>query len=87
MSKRDQVSQKLSEKQVYPDQLTLRSGIFTARWGYFYRHGRSASRYEDQIREVFPSAEIIDSGDHWAPFKGGASIHNSSHFYVKFKLD
>lgn len=63
-----------------------RNGNYLARWSYFYRHDRSATKYAQQVKEAFPEATIIDSGDHWTEFKGGASVANQSHFYVEFKI-
>lgn len=68
------------------DQVTLSKGTYTMRDEFYYRHGRSANDYVKLVRETFPNAEILESGEIWKPFRGGASTANSSHWFVKFKL-
>ena len=68
---------------------TNKQGETTLRWEYFYRHGRSAESYATSVQKIIDAHSlnlmIIDSGDHWAAFRGGASTRNSSHFYVTVK--
>ena len=66
--------------------VSLHKGIWTVREGYFYRHGRSAETLVKKVQGIFPQAHIIDQGDHWANFNGGASLKASSHFWVQFKI-
>ena len=66
--------------------ISQKDGIITVRFGYFYRMERSAKKYAEKIKEIFPSATIIEKGDHSTSFRGGASLANSSHFYVKFTI-
>lgn len=63
-----------------------KENCFIARAGYFYRHGNTPEKYANYVKAKIPAAVIIDSGDHWTPFRGGASLANSSHFYVKFQI-
>ena len=62
------------------------SGNFVFRKGYFYRHGADAQQFADQVKQKCNDAElnceVVDHGDHWASFKGGASLAKSSHFWV-----
>ncbi|MDD5651555.1 MAG: hypothetical protein PHF86_14265 [Candidatus Nanoarchaeia archaeon] len=66
--------------------LSKKSGVYTARWSYFYTSGITSDHKVAKVKSVFPQATIIDSGDVWKPFKGGASVANQSHWYVKFTL-
>ena len=68
------------------DTISKRNGIITARWGFFYRHGRDAYYYMNKVKELIKNAEIIDFGEHWAPFRSGESVANQSHWWVKFKI-
>jgi hypothetical protein len=61
-------------------------GIFTVRKGYFYRNGYTSEMLEEKVRKAFPEAIILATGDKWKPFRGGASLANQSHWYVKFEL-
>lgn len=65
----------------------LNGDVFTVRRGYFYRMGASAEKLANTVKRIFPTATILDSGDHWAAFRGGASVAQGSHFYVKFTLE
>ena len=56
---------------------------------YYYRHGQTAKSFSSEIKaeldKQFPGRfELKDCGDHWAAFKGGASLWASSHFWAVF---
>lgn len=63
-----------------------KDGTFVIRRGYFYRNGMDAFKFRDSVVRKLASAgieaEVVDFGDHWAPFNGGATVARSSHFYV-----
>jgi len=63
-----------------------RNGNYIARWTYFYRMGKDSDTYKERVQKRLPSAVVVDCGDHYANFNGGASIQNSSHFWVEFNL-
>jgi hypothetical protein len=69
------------------DGCSKHKGVFTARRGYFYTHGGTAEKFRDKIVEALPGANVIDYGDHYASFRGGASLSKQSHWWVKFTLD
>lgn len=69
------------------DSISIRKGIYTARRGYFYSMGGSADKFAARVQAAFPSAHIIEKGDHWTPFNGGASLARSTHWFVKFTLE
>ena len=71
---------------LHVSQVTKSKGVFTARQGFFYRHGRNEEELAQKIQDRFPNAEIIDMGEVYKAFKGGASVAKQSHFWVKFKL-
>lgn len=68
------------------DTISKRYGIITVRKQFFYRDGRSSELYESKVKALFKDVEIIDSGEHYASFKGGSDVRNSSHWWVKFKI-
>lgn len=76
-----QVNEKLNV-----DQVTLRNGIYTMRQEFYYRHGTTADDYVAKVKAAFPNAEILEKGEVWKPFRGSATIAQSSHWFVKFKL-
>lgn len=66
--------------------ISKKANTYTARWSYFYHNGQTASTKVDKVIAVFPNAKILDSGDIFKPFRGGAPISKQSHFFVKFEL-
>lgn len=66
---------------------SLRAGVYTARWGFFYSHGRTAETAVQRVLATFPHAHVVDSGEVWKPFSGGAPTAKQSHWWVKFTLD
>lgn len=69
---------------VYCDQVTFSKGVFTVRRGFYYRHGKTVQDLENVVKTAFPDVVIIDSGEVWKPFRGGASVATQSHWFVKF---
>jgi len=65
-------------------------GNFIARQGFYYTHGKTADDFLDdiimQLKHLDISFHIIDHGEIWKPFKGGASLKNQSHWFVKFEI-
>jgi len=69
------------------DHLSSRNGIFTARRSYFYGTFESGEKFAESIKEQLPSATILEFGNHYAHFKGGAPINKQSHYWVKFTVN
>lgn len=68
-----------------------KDGNIVVRQGYFYRHGKTADALEAQVRAGLSKRndiefKILGSGDHWAPFRGGASLVNQSHWWVVVRV-
>jgi len=82
-----EVKIKLMNANVYPDTLSKSGGIFTYRVGFFYTHGQTAGTHVARVKNALPDAIILDSGEMWKPFRGGASVAQSSHWYVKFRIE
>ena len=64
-----------------------KAGNFIARRGYFYHHGMTPESTESMAADVktaLPNAKIVNSGDHYAAFRGGASTAQGSHLWVEF---
>ena len=64
-----------------------RDGSIVIRRGYFYRHGQDAEDFRIAVCKRLNDAgfqySVKDYGDHWAAFKGGASLAKSSHWWVE----
>ena len=59
--------------------------------GYYYRHGQTqetfAAKMKEQLDKAFPGKfELKECGDHWAAFRGGATLWGSSHFWAIFSM-
>lgn len=74
------------QKIIGADTLSLRNGMYTARWSFFYTHGKTGKDYADRLQKAIPNAEIVDFATIWKPFIGGAPVARQSHFRVDFKL-
>lgn len=68
------------------DTASVKNGTYLVRRGFFYSHGKTAADLEGQVRAAFPGAKIIDSGEVWKAFRGGASVAQQSHWFVRFTL-
>lgn len=71
---------------IMADTLSKKGDIYTARKGFFYSHGGSSEIFANRIKDRIPNVIIIDHGEQWKPFRGGASVAQSTHWWVKFKI-
>ena len=71
---------------IHADSISKKGDIYTARRGFFYTHGGSSDAFAERIKNTFPNAVILDHGEQWRPFRGGATVAQGSHWWVKFKL-
>lgn len=69
------------------DSVSISKGIVTVRQGFFYRMNKTSDDLVNKVKTLFPQAKIIDSGEIWKPFKGGATVKNKSHWFVKFIVE
>jgi hypothetical protein len=76
----------VKENVIGADAVSLKNGVFTVRRGFFYTGGTTAANLVERVKSAFPAATIIDSGETRKEFKGGASVANQSHWWVKFSL-
>jgi hypothetical protein len=81
-----EVKVKLKESGVHPSTLSKRGGVFTARRSFFYTHGKTSEMFANDIKKALPNAEIIEHQEQWRAFRGGASVADQSHWWVKFKI-
>ena len=67
--------------------LSSRGGVFTAKKSYFWGICGDGSGLADKIKSLVPTAEIVDYGNHYHSFVGGAKPGSpqDSYFWVKFK--
>jgi hypothetical protein len=72
-------------------ELTKYKGVYTYRRGFFYRLGMNqvkvCEKVEKNLKDAGISYTIIDCGEQWTPFRGGSSLKDSSHWFVKFTVN
>lgn len=51
-----------------------------------YKLGKRSADYVIKVKNAFPNAKIVDCGEVWKTFRGGSTVANSSHWFVKFTL-
>jgi hypothetical protein len=82
-----EVRDRLERASCHPDTLSQKDGVFTVRRGFFYTHGFTADGYAAKVQAVFPEATILEKGEVWKSFRGGASVvARQSHWFVKFSF-
>lgn len=69
------------------DSVSRKGDVITFRRGFFYTHGQTSEGFAKRVALALPGAVILDHGQHWAPFNGGASVARSSHWWVKVRLE
>ena len=66
------------------------SGDIIFRDEYYYRQGRTPESFAVAVEKRMTKMGLIftrtDCGDNWAPFSGGASTANSSHFWATYQV-
>jgi hypothetical protein len=85
------VKNALEANGVYPDAVNKnKDGHIVVRDTFFYKAGRTAEGHTHKVKKALDAAgikhSIVDDGEHWAPFRGGATVAKSSHFYTHVKL-
>ncbi len=80
-----QVAEMLETDQSY---ISKYKGIFRYHQSYFYRFDMDPGKLAKRVKSKIPWARIIDTGDHWHAFVGGAKSGTSrdSYMYVKFEI-
>jgi hypothetical protein len=65
-------------------------GNLVFRRGYYYKSGGSADQFANaiarQLTELGIDHRIIDNGEVWKSFRGGAKVKDQSHWWVKVRL-
>ena len=84
---------RLTAKQVQDitgNTVSVRKGSFTVRKGFYYRMGMDQNKLADQVAERMVAAGhtiiIEDTGEKFVAFRGGDTVAQGSHFWVKFKI-
>ena len=68
------------------DTMSKRGEVFTARRSFFYTSGKTAEDFAKKVIADIPGATMIDCGEVWKAFRGGASFAQQSHWWVTFTI-
>jgi hypothetical protein len=76
----------LKEK-IYCDQISKCKQGFIFRRGFFYTNGGTSEKFKNNIvkqltEKGFTKFVVVDSGEKWTTFKGGASLTNLNRWWV-----
>lgn len=73
-----------------PEALTKYRGVYTYRVGFYYTHGIDHCKVRDSLTEALNKAGIdavvLSSGEQRKPFRGGDTLKQGSHWWVKFQI-
>ena len=64
------------------------NGDIVARRSFFYKHGKTSADFEAYVQKILTQAglndkyRIVESGEIWKPFNGGASVAMQSHWFT-----
>ena len=79
--------QSVIKNNVHADSVSTRGGVVTLRKGFFYTHGKTEQDFADRVVRIMESigqsVKVVDLGSQWTAFRGGASVGQSSHWWVK----
>ncbi len=84
--KNEKVTMKEIKEKLCADSYSRKGDVITVKNGFFYTIGKSKQNLIDTVLKAFPNANIITSGERWSPFRGGDSVGQGSHWFVKFTL-
>lgn len=67
-----------------------KTGTWTFRRAFFYRHGGSAESFAARVSEQMTAAgvkhTVVNQGEHNAAFRGGQSVKAGSHWWVEVRV-
>lgn len=83
IKERRKITDKIFAAGTYPDSIrySTKENLFTAKWGYFYRHGRTAEGCAEKVKTALKEVQIISAKDIWNPWP------KDSYFEVKFRIE
>jgi len=83
----------LNENAVKCDQWSFKDGVYKGCKSYYWAPRISVEEFStkviDQIKHFIGDTHtitLVDSGNVWKPFRGGATVANQSHYWVKLTI-
>lgn len=76
------------------DVISKRKDIYQVKRSFFYRHGMDSDKLASNVKAAIEAKDktvkvkLVDNGEHWHGFVGGAKSGSSqdSYFWVKFQI-
>ncbi len=83
--KRAEIKERLYQ---YFDTFSFKSGIYTIKRSYYWGISKTGETLSEKVTKTIPNANIIDYGNHWHAFVGGAKTGGpqDSYLWVKFTV-
>lgn len=73
-----------------PDAVTKYKGVYTYRRGFFFTMGCTSKKVSCDVSKALTEAgivhAIVDFGQQWRTFRGGDTLKQGSHWWVKFTV-
>lgn len=72
----------------YADVVSVRNGIYTVKKSYFWGCTKDGSELALTVQTILPKVKVVDYGNHFHRFVGGAKpgTAKDSYYYCKFKF-
>ena len=70
------------------DKISVRNGVYTIKKSYYWGISEDGSALAKKVESKLDKAVVLDYGNHWHPFVGGAKSGSSkdSYLYCKFYI-
>jgi hypothetical protein len=70
------------------DKISVRNGVYTIKKSYYWGVSEDGSALAKKVESKLDKAVVLDYGNHWHPFVGGAKSGSSkdSYLYCKFYI-
>ncbi|MFA6569984.1 MAG: hypothetical protein WCT77_01970 [Bacteroidota bacterium] len=69
--------------------ISQKNGIFTAKKSYYWGIAKDGSEFADKVLALVPNSKLVEFGNHFHHFVGGAKSGSAkdSYLYVKFTVE
>jgi hypothetical protein len=87
MAKKTLLAQVRIHLEAYADSIgQKKDGTIVVRRGFFYRNGNDSAKFAINVAKLLAELPVVmkEHGEHYSSFRGGASVANSSHWWVEF---
>jgi hypothetical protein len=69
------------------DSVGRSKGDVVVRRGFFYKQGMTSEKFAEQVNAALEKVglpqRVVACGEKWAPFRGGQTVAQGSHFWAR----